>query len=120
VRPQLERVLSDVDFELILSLLHDDDEGEGDRGPATRAAHSLCLSGASVCAAVLASVQRARMDTPLAAVLQQMVSLVSLNVGPGPWDPSQLRQLTRQWDQQPIMSVSHHAADQAAGAGPGH
>jgi hypothetical protein len=86
-----EHVLSDADLVgLITSMLHDDTD---DRGPTTRAARSLCLTSKAVLAAVLASVRRVRMDGTL-AVLQQMASLVSLRVGPGPLDPSQLRQLT--------------------------
>jgi Leucine-rich repeat (LRR) protein len=93
--PVAYRVLSDVDLVgLVVSALLDDD-----RGRATRAVHSLCLSSttvrAAVLASVLASVQRVRMDAPLPAVLQQMTSLVSLHVGPGRLDPSQLPQLTR-------------------------
>jgi hypothetical protein len=86
-----ERVLSDVDLVgLIISTLHDD----GDPGLAPRAAPSLCLTSKAVRAAVLASVQRVRMDAPLPAVLRQMASLLSLRVGPGPLDRSQLAQLT--------------------------
>jgi hypothetical protein len=91
------RVLSDVDLVglVITSMLHDG--SDADRWLATRAARNQCLASTSSCAAVLASVQRVRMDAPLPAVLQQMASLVSLRVGgPGqPLDPSQLRQLTR-------------------------
>jgi hypothetical protein len=117
--PAEEQVLGNVDlFGLVLSMLHNDDcwededsedseiscdsdgdsdadDTEGDRRLATRAAQSLCLASKSVRAAVLASVQRVRMDAPL-PVLQHMASLVSLHVGgPGTLDPSQLRQLTR-------------------------
>jgi hypothetical protein len=80
---------------LWLNLRHDDEDGWK---LATRAAHSLCLTSESVRAAVLASVQRVRMDTPRLPVLQHMGSLVSLRVGRGPIDPiAQLPQLTRLW-----------------------
>jgi hypothetical protein len=83
--PSAERVLSDVDIVvLVLSVLLGDRCG-GET--ATRAARSLCLASKVVRAAVLASLQRARMDR-LLAVLQQMVSLASLSVAPGPLDPS--------------------------------
>jgi Leucine-rich repeat (LRR) protein len=78
---------------IITSTIHDGDDelddDTNDRGRATRA-HSLCLTSKPVYAAVLASVQRVRMD----AVLQRMASLVSLRVGPGPLDHCQLPQLT--------------------------
>jgi hypothetical protein len=88
-----EQVLGDAD---LVGLVGASPECYGDPGLATRAAHSMCLTSASVHAAVLASVQRMRMDAPL-PVLQQMASLVSLHVsGPGqPLDPSQLPRLTR-------------------------
>jgi hypothetical protein len=91
--PRADKVLGNADLAgLITSMLNGDD----DLWLATRAAHSLCLASKAVRAAVLASVQRVRMDAPLPAVLQQMASLASLRVrGPGPLDPSQLRQLTR-------------------------
>jgi hypothetical protein len=86
-----EQVLGGVD---LAGLVGASPECYGDPGLATRAAHSMCLTSASVRAAVLASVQRVRMDAPL-PVLQQMASLVSLHVsGPGPLDPSQLPRLT--------------------------
>jgi hypothetical protein len=66
---------------------------EGEDELATRAAHSLFLTSASVRAAVLASVDYVGMDAPL-PVLQRMTSLGSLRVGPGPLDPSHLPQLT--------------------------
>jgi hypothetical protein len=45
---------------------------------------------------VLASVQRVRVGAPLPAVLQQMASLASLHLGPGPLDSlAQLPQLNR-------------------------
>jgi hypothetical protein len=100
--PSAERVLGDVDLVglLILILLDDeydeddDDDDEGLQGVATRAAHSLCLTSKSVRAAVLASVQSIYMNEPL-PVLQQMVALASLHIGPGPVDLSQLAHLTR-------------------------
>jgi hypothetical protein len=88
-----EQVLSNADLVGLITsqLLHDD----GDRGLlATRAGHSLCLTNKPVRAAVLASVQRVCVDR-LLPVLQQMASLVSLHIGPGPLDSlAQLRQLT--------------------------
>jgi hypothetical protein len=89
-----ERVLRDVDLVgIVLSVLLD--TCKDDRGLATRAAHSLCLTSTSVRAAVLACVQRVRMDAPLPAVLQRMASLASLHVGAGPLEPlAQLPQLT--------------------------
>jgi hypothetical protein len=102
-----ERILSNVDLVgLIVSLLLDNDgtrarwrgglsgrlasmffTGDHRLLVATQAAHGLCLTSKAVRAAVLASVQRMRMDRPLPAVLQKMASLVSLHVGPGPWTP---------------------------------
>jgi hypothetical protein len=83
-----ENVLGEVDFMgLILSelLLQGGGGGGGqeDLKLGTRAANSLCLASKSVRTAVLASVQRVRMDGPQPAVLQHMASLVSLHVSPG-------------------------------------
>jgi hypothetical protein len=88
-------ILGDVDpVGIVLSLLLD--TCKDDRALATRAAHSLCLTSTSVRAAVLACVQRVRMDAPLPALLQRMASLVSLHVGAGPLDTvAQLPKLTR-------------------------
>jgi hypothetical protein len=92
-----EQVLSNADLVgVITPMLKDHDGGtDAEQELATRAARSLCLASMAVRAAVLASVRRVRMDRPLPAVLQKMASLVSLDVGPGLLDPSQLRQLTR-------------------------
>jgi hypothetical protein len=79
--PTAEQVLGNVDI-VVSALLADE------RGLATRAVHSLCLTSRTISAAVLASVRRVRMDAPLPAVLQQMASLVSLHVGPRHLDPS--------------------------------
>jgi hypothetical protein len=85
-----ERVLGDADlFGIVTSMLARNSE----RG--SRAARNLCLTSKSVLAAVLAPVQRVRMDAPL-PVLQQMASLASLHVGPGTLDSlAQLLRLTR-------------------------
>jgi hypothetical protein len=95
--PLVERVLGDVDLVgIVLSKLLG--SGTDDLGLllATRAVHSLCLTSKPVRAAVLASVQRVGIDTPLPGVLLQLPSLVSLHVGPGPFDTvAELLQLTR-------------------------
>jgi hypothetical protein len=85
--PSSERVLSDADLVgLVTSMLLDGNAGC--EGRATRAAHGLCLASKSVCAAVLASVRRVRMDAPLPEVLRRMPSLVSSRrpraAAPGP------------------------------------
>jgi hypothetical protein len=61
---------------------------------ATRAAHSLRLASQSACTALLASVQRVGMASPLPAILRQMASLASLHAaGAEPLDRFQLRRL---------------------------
>jgi Leucine-rich repeat (LRR) protein len=90
--PRAEQVLGNADLVGLITSMIKDEAGSTN----ARAAHSLCLASKSVSAAVLASVQRVRMGAPLPAVLQQMASLASLYVGPGPMDSlAQLRQLTR-------------------------
>jgi hypothetical protein len=89
--PRAEQVLGNADLVgLVTSMIKDD--AADDRGPAPRAALSLCLASASVRAAVLASVQRVRMDRPL-PVLRLMASLASLRVGRGSPNPYQLPHL---------------------------